>query len=136
MYVARSVYDPLHSFPKALFLILFQVFSDYVHIITRLPQLLEEQVDDAVPDASQSTEIDDLARSVPKLIGILPDVLRNNWDPRHPAALKVMTAALVAQTDKIRPLALVGFFFRFPCREEDTDQWCSHRYRPCCWMKR
>lgn len=84
--------------------------------MTRLPELAEEQTDDGIPDASQSTEIDELARSVPKLIGILPDVLRNTWDPRHPAALSVMIAGLVAQVDKMRPLALVGVFlpFKFP----------------------
>jgi nuclear pore complex protein Nup98-Nup96 len=80
--------------------------------MTRLPELLEEQVDDdVVPDAVQCTEIDELVRSVPKLIGILPDVLRNTWDPRHPAALSVMIAGLVAQVDKVQPLALVGLFF-------------------------
>lgn len=83
--------------------------------MTRLPELIEEQWDNAVPDASQSTEIDELARSVPKLIGILPDVLRNTWDPRHPAALSVMIAGLVAEVDKVRPLALVRIYF-FPCQ--------------------
>jgi nuclear pore complex protein Nup98-Nup96 len=78
--------------------------------MTRLPDLLEEQMDDVVPDASQHTEIDELVRSVPKLIGILPDVLRNTWDPRHPAALSVMIAGLVAQVDKVQPLALVSRF--------------------------
>jgi nuclear pore complex protein Nup98-Nup96 len=82
----------------------------------RLPELLEEQADDAFPDASQSDEIDELARSIPKLIGILPDVLRNTWDPRHPAALSVMIAGLVAQVDKVRPLGLVGVFLVFVAR--------------------
>jgi nuclear pore complex protein Nup98-Nup96 len=93
-----------------------QAFLDYVHIMTRLPELLEEQADDALPDASQSDEIDELARSIPKLIGILPDVLRNTWDPRHPAALSVMIAGLVAQVDKVRPLGLVGVFLAFIAR--------------------
>lgn len=94
--------------------------------MTRLPELIEEHADDALPDASQSTEIDELARSVPKLIGILPDVLRNTWDPRHPAALSVMIAGLVAQVDKVRPLALVGLFPAFRSQDKDAD-WCC-----CC----
>lgn len=83
-----------------------KAFLDYVHIMIRLLELIEEQVDDTIPDAAQSTEIDELARRVLKLIGILPDVLRNTWDPRHPAALSVMISGLVAQVDKVRPLAL------------------------------
>lgn len=89
---------------------------DYVHIMIRLLELTEEQVDDTIPDAAQSTEIDELARRVLKLIGILPDVLRNTWDPRHPAALSVMISGLVAQVDKVRPLALVSVFFAFLAR--------------------
>lgn len=76
--------------------------------MTRLPELQAEQANDAVADASQATEIDELARSVPKLIGILPDVLRNTSDVRHRAALSEMVAGLVAQVDKVRPLALVS----------------------------
>jgi nuclear pore complex protein Nup98-Nup96 len=76
--------------------------------MTRLPELIEEQSDGATPDASQIIEIDELVRNVSRLIGILPDVLRNSWDPRHPAALSVMVAGLVAQVDRVRPLALVS----------------------------
>lgn len=79
--------------------------------MTRLPELQAEQANDAVADASQATEIDELARSVPKLIGILPDVLRNTSDVRHRAALSEMVAGLVAQVDKVRPLALVSLSF-------------------------
>lgn len=76
--------------------------------MTRLPELHAECTNDAVPDASQANEIDELARSVPKLIGILPDVLRNTSDMRHQAALSEMVAGLMAQVDKIRPLTLVS----------------------------
>lgn len=75
--------------------------------MTRLPELQEEQEQDAVLDASHAMELDDLIRSVPKLIGILPDVLRNRLDARHNAALAEMTAGLVSKADKVRPLALV-----------------------------
>ncbi|KAF9460038.1 nuclear protein 96-domain-containing protein [Collybia nuda] len=83
-----------------------QAFLDYVHIMTRLPELQAEQAHNTVADASQATEIDELTRSVSKLIGILPDVLRNTSDIRHRAALSEMVAGLVAQVDKVRPLAL------------------------------
>ncbi|KAF8069104.1 nuclear protein 96-domain-containing protein [Lyophyllum atratum] len=83
-----------------------KVFMDYVHIMTRLPQLAEQVSNDAVPDAAHSTEIDTLTRSVPRLIGILPDVLRDGNDPRHKAALAEMVSGMVAQVDKLRPLVL------------------------------
>jgi hypothetical protein len=105
--------------------------------MTRLPELIEEHADDAVPDASQSIEIDELVRSVPKLIGILPDVLRNTWDPRHPAALSVMVAGLVAQVDRMRPLVLVGVsLFFLPRRGISLALLlCSHKCSPRWWMK-
>jgi nuclear pore complex protein Nup98-Nup96 len=81
---------------------------DYAHIMTRLPEL-QLNLDDpnAVPDATQSSELDDLARSIPRLIDILPDVFRNRDDPRHNAALTEVTAGLISMLDKIKPLALV-----------------------------
>jgi nuclear pore complex protein Nup98-Nup96 len=85
--------------------------------MTRLPELLEEQADDVVPDASQSAEIDDLARIASKLIGILPDVFPSSSDPRHPAALSVMVGGLVALVDKIRPLTLVSLGHNTVCQE-------------------
>lgn len=78
----------------------------------RLPELQEEQGDDAVPDAHQLSEIDELAKSVPRLIGILPDVLRDSGDLRHGAALAEMVSGLVGQVDKVRPLVLVSNFLR------------------------
>jgi nuclear pore complex protein Nup98-Nup96 len=77
--------------------------------MTRLPELLDAQSDDAVPDAHQDTEIDELSKSVPKLIGVLPDVLRDTNDIRHRAALAEMVSGLVAQVDKVRPLVLVNY---------------------------
>ncbi|GLB42170.1 putative nuclear protein 96 [Lyophyllum shimeji] len=83
-----------------------KIFMDYAHIMTRLPELADQQLKDAVPDASQNTEIDTLTRSVPRIIGILPDVLRDTSNPRHTAALAEMVSSMVAQVDKLRPLAL------------------------------
>lgn len=79
--------------------------------MARLPELQAEIADtEAVPDASQSTELDELVRSIPKLIEILPDILRNRDDARHKAALAEMTAGLMLKLDKVKPLALVRLY--------------------------
>lgn len=84
---------------------------DYAHIMTRLPELQAQMADtEAMPDASQATELDQLTRSIPKLIEILPDVLRNRDDPRHNAALAEMTSELILKLDKVKPLALVRLY--------------------------
>jgi len=86
-----------------------QAFLDYAHILTRLPELQASLDDtDAIPDASQASELEDLTRSIPKLINILPEVLRNRDDPRHNAALAEMIAEFVLRLDKVKPLALVS----------------------------
>jgi nuclear pore complex protein Nup98-Nup96 len=74
----------------------------------RLPEL-QASLDDAsaVPDATQASELEDLVRSIPKLIDMLPNVLRNREDPRHNAALADMIAELILKLDKVKPLALV-----------------------------
>jgi nuclear pore complex protein Nup98-Nup96 len=73
--------------------------------MTRLPVLQQEH--DAVPDASQALELEELARTVPKLLGLLPDVLRDRSDARHNAALAEMITRLMLTVDKVQPLALV-----------------------------
>jgi len=84
-----------------------KAFLDYAHIMIRLPELQAQMADtEAVPDASQATELDELTRSIPKLIEILPDVLRNRDDPRHNAALVEMTSGLIQRLDRAKPLAL------------------------------
>ncbi|OCH85762.1 hypothetical protein OBBRIDRAFT_739307 [Obba rivulosa] len=84
-----------------------EVFLDYVHAMTRLPELREHFAEhNTVPDAAEATELEDLARRVPQLIGILPDVLRDRSDPRHNAALAEMSANLTHQLDQVKPLAL------------------------------
>jgi nuclear pore complex protein Nup98-Nup96 len=79
--------------------------------MTRLPELQEQiQEQDEVPDASEALELGELIRQIPKLIGILPDVLRDRSDPRHNAALAVMISSLMLRLDKIQPLTLVCLF--------------------------
>ncbi|KAF9446476.1 hypothetical protein P691DRAFT_733167 [Macrolepiota fuliginosa MF-IS2] len=92
-----------------------KVLLDYVHTLTRLPKLqalIEDDNEDgtrpAVPDAAIAQEIDDLTRRVPRMIGILPDVFYRSWasDPRHAAATEEMVKNLLAQTEKVKPIAL------------------------------
>ncbi|KAF5379022.1 hypothetical protein D9615_006077 [Tricholomella constricta] len=83
-----------------------KVFLDYVQIMKRLPVLAEQQSPDVVPDAVDNTAIDDLTKSVPRLIGLLPDVLRDSSDPRHGAALSEMVSGMVGVVNKLRPLVL------------------------------
>jgi hypothetical protein len=91
-----------------------QAFLDYAHILTRLPELQATPDDaDAIPDATQPSELEDLTRSIPKLIDILPDVLRNRDDPRHKAALAEMIAELMLRLDKVKPLSLVRQDFAY-----------------------
>ncbi|KAG6854537.1 hypothetical protein C0991_005449 [Blastosporella zonata] len=81
-----------------------KVFLDYVKIMTHLPGLVTEV--DAIADADQATQFDDLIKSVPRLVGILPDVLREGPDPRHGAALTEMVAGMMGQVKKYAPHVL------------------------------
>jgi nuclear pore complex protein Nup98-Nup96 len=79
--------------------------------MTRVPELhgrIQEEEENAVPDASEAMELAELVRQIPKLIGILPDVLRDRTDPRHSAALAVMISGLMLHLDRIQPLSLVS----------------------------
>lgn len=75
--------------------------------MTRLPKLREQVVDSgAIPDASQATELEELTRSVPRLISLLPDVLPDHHNLRYKAAVSEMIAGLTLALDKVRPLAV------------------------------
>lgn len=94
-----------------------KVFLDYIHIMTRLPELYDRLAEEsgrqgAIPDASQQDEIEDLSRRVPRLIGILPNVLHGSRkiDDRHPAALEEMVKGLLGVVERANPLILVGIF--------------------------
>lgn len=98
--------------------------------MTRLPEL-QVHLDDtnAVLDATQTFELDDLTRSIPRLIDILPDVLRNRDDPRHNAALAEMIAGLMFLLDKFKPLALVCLNFRVCSTHVYNASIYSHSHR-------
>ena len=91
--------------------VFIQAFLDYVTVRTRMPALRSELSNARVPDAAQALELEELSRSIPKLIGILPDVLRDRSDPRHNVALSEMISRLTAELDAVQPLALVSATF-------------------------
>ncbi|KZV72700.1 hypothetical protein PENSPDRAFT_575693 [Peniophora sp. CONT] len=77
-----------------------KAYLDYVDILTKLPELRQQVLDpNAVADAAQAAEMEDLVRSIPRLIGILPDVLRDREDPRHNVALAEMVDSLTHELD-------------------------------------
>lgn len=75
--------------------------------MTRLPELHASISDAAVPDAVEEGELESLVRGIPRLMGILPDVLYLQSDPRHVVALAEMMSGLTAVLDQVKPLALV-----------------------------
>ncbi|KAJ6591833.1 nuclear protein 96-domain-containing protein [Mycena vulgaris] len=85
-----------------------KLFLDFVHIVTRLPELQEELGQEQELDAISALEeeTDELTRNASKLIGILPDALRDRSDSRHNAALADMIGALVKMVDRVRPFTL------------------------------
>ena len=81
---------------------------DYAHAMTRLPELHASLTDNDFLEASEEQELEGLARSIPKLIDILPDLLLSQSDPRHKVALSEMISGLTANLDQTKPLALVS----------------------------
>jgi len=81
---------------------------DYANATVRLPDLKERLDEDAVPDASEAQELEELIRNVPKLVGILPDVLRDRGDARHNVGLAGMVSDLAAALDQVNSQVLVS----------------------------
>ncbi|KAG6828595.1 hypothetical protein H0H92_007336 [Tricholoma furcatifolium] len=79
-----------------------KVYLDYVKIMTYVPA----REDDAVPDAHQNAQFEDLVKSVPRIVGVLPDLLRDGPDMRSRAALTEMVAGMVRQARKYAPYVL------------------------------
>lgn len=89
------------------FVFRFQLFIDYVHIVSRVPLLREnQQAEDVVPDASETSELESLSGRIPKLIGILPDVLRDKpgGGDQCSAALSHMLSRLLDCLDPSEPV--------------------------------
>ncbi|TFY68005.1 hypothetical protein EVJ58_g1277 [Rhodofomes roseus] len=104
----RSLFGKFLDHPVDDWHVRGKVFLDYVQAMTRLEELRDylEELNTAVPDAAEAAELDHLARFVPKLISILPDVLHDQSDVRHKAAVAEMTTQLTTRLDRVRPLAI------------------------------
>ncbi|KAL0959899.1 hypothetical protein HGRIS_011566 [Hohenbuehelia grisea] len=95
----RSVFSRFASHSVNGWHVRGKVLLDYARVMTRLPELHEKQTTDA-------SEIDELARTAARVIGLLPDVLNKRSDARHTAALAEMIASLVLEVEKVRPSSL------------------------------
>ncbi|KZT25680.1 hypothetical protein NEOLEDRAFT_1156120 [Neolentinus lepideus HHB14362 ss-1] len=85
-----------------------KIFVDYADIMITLPGLLSEvQAEpDADPDPAQKTAIEEMSLLIPRLIGLLPDILSDRADPRHRAALTHMTGKLTILLGRIKVAGL------------------------------
>lgn len=81
-----------------------KVFLDYAHAMTRLPELSQDSR--ASQDDVQVAELEELLRGVPKLIGLLPAIVRDPIDARQSVAVATMITGLTRQLDKAAPMAL------------------------------
>jgi len=73
--------------------------------MTRLPELIQDLR--ASQDSSQLAELEELARGIPKLIGVLPAMVRDPTDARQSVAVATMITGLTIQLDRASPLTLV-----------------------------
>ena len=71
----------------------------------RLPELIQDLR--VSQDESQAAELEELARGIPKLIGLLPAMVRDPADARQSVAVATMMTGLTRQLDKALPLTLV-----------------------------
>lgn len=122
---------------------------DYVDIMTRLPKLLEQVVAEneeaeTMIDGAQAATIDELAKRIPKIIGLLPDIfLRSrSTDDRHPAAVEEMTKDLLKLAERANPDLLVSmesfFFIDVPSLIRFFFTSCSLKFNVppwACWME-
>ena len=103
--------------------------------MTRLPELRERLEDMPHPSEGLGAEVEELTRSVPKLIGVLSDALRDRSDVRHKAALAEMISGLTSRLDQLRPLSVSLIIIASSCLTyEDacrTIAWVSASYRQC-----
>ncbi len=84
-----------------------QVFLDYAHAMTLLPELIQDLR--ASQDSSQVGELEELTRTIPKLIGLLPAMVRDQADVRQNVAVTTMISGLTRNLDNALPLTLVSW---------------------------
>jgi nuclear pore complex protein Nup98-Nup96 len=72
----------------------------------RLPELNQDSGDSQ--DDAQVAELEELLRGVPKLIGLLPAIIRDSIDARQSIAVATMITGLTRQLNKAAPMALVS----------------------------
>jgi nuclear pore complex protein Nup98-Nup96 len=79
--------------------------------MTRLPELIQDLRESQ--DDSQIAELEELTRGIPKLIGLLPAMVRDPADARHSVAVATMITGLTLQLDRASPLFLVSWRYSF-----------------------
>ncbi|PCH35193.1 hypothetical protein WOLCODRAFT_139791 [Wolfiporia cocos MD-104 SS10] len=103
----RDLFDKIKGHPVLGWQLGGKVFLDYVDAMARLHELQKRSAAAGGRlQGAESSELEQLARSVPKLIGVLPSVLRDQSDPRHRVALEQMTLKLTTQMERVRPLTI------------------------------
>jgi|ERR1700722_3707856 len=97
--------------------------------MTGLPEL-RERLREEEETAAHEIEFEELIRRIPRLVGILPEALRDRSDARHNVALAKMISGLVALLDEVQPHALVSHVHR-SCYEPSMDfsTFCSPLHR-------
>jgi nuclear pore complex protein Nup98-Nup96 len=98
-----------------------QLFIDYVSIVSQVPELRRRhEMENAVPDAAEESQLEMLTSRIPRVIGILPDVLRDKGEngARSKAALSMMLSNLLSCLDASRA---VSHNFVFGDKTEQTN---------------
>ncbi|KAI0031350.1 nuclear protein 96-domain-containing protein [Vararia minispora EC-137] len=117
----QSLFEKIDGHPVDSWHVRGKAYLDYAAVMTKIPGLRARVQDpDIVPDASEARELDELVRNIPKLLGILPDLLCDRGNPRHCAALSEMTANLTRELDLTRPSLLSSNQLRAVITDEST----------------
>ncbi|EPQ60401.1 hypothetical protein GLOTRDRAFT_135098 [Gloeophyllum trabeum ATCC 11539] len=97
-----------------------KIFVDYADIGTTLPPLLFElrAEPNAIPDAAQKFVVENMSNLIPRLIGLLPDILSDRSDPRHRAALRHMTGKLMSALAKLKAANLTQTHIQIKSADE------------------
>ena len=89
---------------------IIQLFLDYADATERIPQLAAASQEEAILDATDAAELEQLKTLVPQLIRLLPDALRDRSEARQNAALSEMLSGLLLRFDSINTNPGVCFY--------------------------